>query len=260
VLPKGQALRPDAYSPEEIERLRNETFGGPSFWLHYQQGVGSKDVDIDIDVRHFPFFRGQYFGKPVVISVDPTSKTASSSRNAIHVYAVCDKVYVVLDAFAEACTFRKLLRQVKHFASSYRASLILIEETGRGGDLIEELRSQTTAVVEAVKQPRGPKLSRFREILPLIRAKKVQIVRGRDSVERVVDELLAYPHSEYDDDIDALVNFLKRMLSEKPLPEARSQNRPAIGMALGSDLQRRSREPVRGIALVLGSRRYDPFK
>lgn len=255
VMQKGEALRPNAFPPEEIERLRGGSFGGSSFWLHYQQGLGPKEVDVDIDVKHFPFFNGQYFGKPVVISVDPASKTNSSSRNAIHVYAVCDGIYVLLDAFAEACTFRKLLRQVKQFASRYRASLILVEETGRGGDLIEDLRPQTTAVVEAVNQPRGPKLSRFRKILPLIRAKKVQIVKGNDSVEHVVDELVTYPHSEFDDDVDALVNFLNRMLSEKPLPEAHPQNRVSIGMALGTEIRSQSRESVHGIALVVRSRR-----
>jgi predicted phage terminase large subunit-like protein len=254
VLRKGEALRPDI-SQAEIEKLRAGSFGGPPFWLHFQQGLGPKEIDVDIDVNHFPFFKGEYTGKPVVISVDPASKTNSSSRNAIHVYAVCDGLYVLLDAFAEACTFRKLLRQVRQFASRYGASLILVEETGRGGDLIEDLRSQTTVVVEAVKQPRGPKLSRFREILPLIRAKKVHVVKGKDSVEQVVDELVTFPNSEFDDHVDTLVNFLKRMLSQKPIPDARIQNRASVGVALGSEPRGQSKEPVRGIAVVLGSRR-----
>lgn len=255
VLRKGEALRPDDVTQAEIERLRAGSFGGSPFWLHYQQGLGPKEEDIEIDVNHFPFFKGTYIGKPVVISVDPTSKTNSSSRNAIHVYAVCNGTFVLLDAFAEACTFRKLLRQVKQFASSYRASLILVEETGRGGDLIEELRSQTTVEVEPVKQPRGTKLARFREILPLIRAKKVQIVKGKDSVERVVDELVSYPNSNFDDDVDTLVNLLRRMHINKALPEVQLQNLASIGMALGSECRSIAKEPVRGIAMVLRSQR-----
>jgi predicted phage terminase large subunit-like protein len=261
VLSKGQALRPDAFSPQEIEKLREEAFGGPSFWLHYQQGLGRKELDVDIDVHHFPFFRGNLSGKPVVVSVDPASKTKSRSRNAVHVYAVCDGIYVLLEAFAEACTFRKLLNQVKHFASHNHAALILVEETGRGGDLIDDLRSQIATSVEAVKQPRGPKLSRFRKVLPIIRARKVQIVKGRDSLEDVVDELITYPRSQFDDHVDALTNFLSRMslLSENPLPEARRQLR-SIGTAFGSEIRNQSREPVRGIAMVSRSKSYDPFR
>jgi len=253
VLRKGETLRPDI-TQAEIEKLRAGSFGGSPFWLHFQQGLG-REVNVDIDVNHFPFFNGDHAGKPVVISVDPTFKTESSSRNAILVFAVCDGLYVLLDAFAEACTFRKLLLQIKHFASSYRASLILVEETGRGGDLIEELRSQTKVVVEAVKQPRGPKLSRFREILPLIRAKKVHIVKRKDSVEHVVNELVTFPNSEFDDYVDTLVNFLKRMQSQEPIPDARIQDRAAVGVALGSEPRSQSKEPVHGIAVVLRSRR-----
>jgi hypothetical protein len=38
-LSRGQFLRPDAFSGSEVEKLGRGSLGGPSFWLHYQQGL-----------------------------------------------------------------------------------------------------------------------------------------------------------------------------------------------------------------------------
>ena len=95
-------------------------------------------------------------GMQVVLSVDTTQKTDSSSRNVIHIYAVRGNRYDFLQAFAEKCAFERLVRKVKYFVERYQASLIIVENTARGPDLIERLRRDLFIPITPVN-PRGTK-------------------------------------------------------------------------------------------------------
>lgn len=206
-LPKGEALRPDAYPPDEIKSRRQDHQGAP-FRLYYQQGLGPKTDDFEIDVSLFPFIEwNRHNDSHVVLSVDPAQKTESASRNVIHVYAVNGDRYVLLQAFAEKCTFLRLKLKVKKYAQLYGASLIIIENTARGPDLIEELRRDFNIRIVPVN-PRGTKAFRYRKCIPIIRAKRINLKRNRPEVEAAIDEVLAYPNGAYDDHVDALTNFL----------------------------------------------------
>jgi predicted phage terminase large subunit-like protein len=255
---RGHFLRPDAFSEAEVKKLRLGSLGGSSFWLHYQQGLGVNDLDINITERHFPVLQGRPFGS-VVLSVDPTAKTASSSRNVVHAYAMCGDKYVLIDAFAEKCTFDRLLRTVERFSGRYQAALIIIEETGRGGDLIEALHQnhRVRARVEGVI-PRGTKLSRFMRFVHLIQRKKVQMVGDSEDVDSAISEIINFPNSQLNDHVDALTNFLVRMdrIKEEPLPAATRQDRVAIGLALGSARTVASADPFPGIGIAFRSRRF----
>ncbi len=211
-LSKGEALRPDAFPPEEIASIR-KNHRGPPYWLYYQQGLGPRCDDFQLDVSHFPFLGrgalGEVFAAnvPVVLSVDPSQKTESGSRNVIHVYAVRGNNYDFLQAFAEKCSFNRLARKVKKFATLYGASLILVENTARGPDLIDSLRLDLSIEVEPVN-PRGSKADRLRACTNIIKAKRIRIRQNRPAVEEAVDEIVAYPHAQFDDHVDTLTNFL----------------------------------------------------
>jgi predicted phage terminase large subunit-like protein len=251
-LAKGEPLRADAFPPDEINKLRLEHIGAP-FWLHFQQGLGPKESPLEIDVNSFPFFEGSYRGLPVVMSVDTTSKTASRSRNVIHVYAVNGNTYVLLQAFAKACTFKHLYRKVMTLAGSYGAILILVEATARGPDLIEKLQGQVHAQIEGIL-PKGSKFSRFRKFLPLIQAGRIRIKPGRDAVEDAIEEIIYFPDSEYTDHVDAMSLFLHRasQFPTRPLPRPRPSSRAHVALAFGQRPLPRLKE-ARGVGAAFGS-------
>ncbi len=210
-LAKGEALRPEAFPAGEIKSIRQHHQGSP-FWLYYMQGFGTKKDEFLIDVCHFPFIdwaRESSLARRshVVLSVDPAQKTASASRNVIHVYAVDGNRYVLVRAFAEKCTFARLVFKVRRYAQNYGAKLIIVENTARGPDLIDELQCDIQVPIRPVN-PRGNKAARLRECMPIIRAKRVHVRKNQAEVEAAVDEILAYPNCAYDDHVDALTNFL----------------------------------------------------
>jgi predicted phage terminase large subunit-like protein len=237
-LEKGEALRPDAYPPDEIEKLRQQHQGSP-FWLYYQQGLGPKEDDFEIEESHFPVLeRGlgdiRASGAPVVLSVDPAQKTNSSSRNVIHVYTVHGTSFDLLQVFAEKCTFDRLYKKIKYFAERYQACHIIVEDTARGSDLIEKLRSDLHIPVTAAN-PRGRKGDRLRRHAPVIREKRIRI-KSRDQVEEAIREIVAYPNAEYDDHVDALTNMLDIVpnLDLRPLVPKRTNEVCGLAVAFGS--------------------------
>jgi predicted phage terminase large subunit-like protein len=259
---KGEALRPDAFPPDEIESIRRN-HRGPPFWLYYQQGLGPRRDDFQIEVSDFPFLERERLGDllatgvPVVLSVDPAQKTNSTSRNVIHVYAIRGNYYDFLQAFAEKCSFGRLARKVKYFAERYQASVVIVENTARGPDLIDKLRREMSIPIRPVK-PRGSKGDRLRKCAPIIRAKRIRI-RQRLAVEEAIDEIVAYPNSPYDDHVDALTNFL----SEAPNLDAGDRTRSSVARPEHAGLASASRPavgqfPISGAAIARGRSIFGP--
>jgi predicted phage terminase large subunit-like protein len=253
-LAKGEALRPDAYPPDEIESMRKH-HQGPLFWLYFQQGLGARQDDFQIDVSHFPFLRGGPAGRqvpkgvPVVLSVDPAQKTNSSSRNVIHVYSIRGDRYEFLQAFAEKCSFRRLAHKVEFFARRYRAWFVLVENTARGPDLIEELQTRLPAVMIIPVNPRGAKAARLRQFASIIRAMRISISQI-PSVEEAIDEIVTYPNSSYDDHVDTMTNFLSEAPNLKPIDLTRFLDRGPVGGTALASRPAGGRPQVDGIASV----------
>ncbi len=253
-LAKGETLRPDAYPPDEIESMRKH-HQGPPFWLYFQQGLGARQDDFQIDVSHFPFLRGGPAGRqvpkgvPVVLSVDPTQTTNSSSRNVIHVYAIRGDRYEFLQAFAEKCSFRRLARKAVSFAKRYNAWFVLIENTARGPDLIEELQTRLPAVMIIPVNPRGTKAARLRQFASIIRAKRISI-SPIPAVEEAIGEIVMYPNSSYDDHVDTMTNFLSKAPSLKASDLTRFPDRGAVGGTALASRPAGGRPQVDGIASV----------
>jgi predicted phage terminase large subunit-like protein len=261
-LAKGESLRPDAFPPDQIESIRAHHQGTP-FWLYYQQGLGPRLADFQIEVTDFPFLEHQRLGDllatgvPVVLSVDPAQKTSSTSRNVIHVYAVQGNHYFFLQAFAEKCSFMRLANKVKYFATRYRASVILIENTARGPDLIEKLQHEMSIKIIAVN-PRGSKAARLRKCAPIIRAGRIRI-RPQAAIEEAIDEIVAFPDSPYDDHVDAMTNFLFEVskLGVTARPRSNVARAGHGGLALASQ-PTGGRVSVRGAAIARGRSVFEP--
>jgi len=242
-LAKGEPLRPYAFPVEEIEDMRRQHQGSP-FWLHFQQGLGRQADDFQIDVQHFPFFRGRLDGFPIVLSIDPALKTESTSRNVIHVYAIDgDHRYILLRAFAEKCSFKRLKDKVLQFVQRYNASAALVENTARGPDLIEALRDRTAVKIIPIV-PKGSKLKRLQACSYSIQRGWVSVDERSEEAENAVDEITAFPNCPYDDHVDAMTNFLLWAMqrpSPIPLSTTPTNSTPSgMGVAFYSDRVQRS--------------------
>ena len=253
-LAKGEALRPDAFPCEHINKMLKNHRGSP-FWLYHQQGLGSREDEFQLEITDFPILANERLGdilgssSAVVLSVDTTQSTNSVSRNVVHAYAIQGNRYLLFKVFSERCSFNRLANKIKRFANAYRAAAIIVENTARGPDLIERLESELKMSIWPVN-PRGSKSDRLRECASIIKAKRV-IIRSRPEIEDAMAEIISFPYAPNDDNVDALTNFLL----ELPKLKLQPQFNPPPAATFGSSFASRpngTRQTVDGIASVRG--------
>jgi phage terminase large subunit-like protein len=100
----------------------------------------------------------------------------------------------LIDAFAEKCSFNRLAVKVRKLARRYGAWFVIIENTARGSDLIEEMNLKLPGVAITSVNPKGKKSERLLAALPIIRRKRIRI-RRLSQVEMAIDEVIAFPNA-----------------------------------------------------------------
>jgi predicted phage terminase large subunit-like protein len=238
---KGEVLRPDAFSKQEIKRLQK----GSNFQLLWQQNPLGNSFKA-VKRRHFGTFE-QPPDVGVVLSVD-TSLIAGedSSFNVVQAWCGDGKNYFLIDQWRDQCGYERLRKRTLKMASRHRPAAILVERTGNGAALIDELRHRhrTIAIV-----PDGTKLDRFRRVCRLIYSGKVLLKKEAPWLEELLDELTHFPLAPTDDQMDTLTQSLA-WLSENPAlakPPAR-----AICANGGPPVRTDGRGLLRGPGMVCG--------
>ena len=108
--------------------------------------------------------------------------------------------------------------------------MVLIEETGHGPALLSEIRPQEGMRLFGIV-PVDEKLERLRRHLPLIRGHRVAIPSSSLWREELLAELTEFPHGHFDDQVDALTQYLDWSTQNPPPPKR--PNRPSI-VGMGS--------------------------
>lgn len=206
---EGELLRPDAFTPKSIEKLRKIS-RGPDFELLYQQNpLGSSFQRLKRE--HFPTFE-QRPDVGIVLSVDPShgGRGDDASFNVVQAWARSGDEYFLIDQWRERCGYGKLRRRCLALMRRYRPGAILIERTGNGAALISDLRERKRWRVEEVI-PSESKLERFRRVASLFRAGKVKLFEHAEWRADFVDELVGFPNAPTDDQTDAATQALSWM-------------------------------------------------
>ena len=208
----GELLWQAAYPPAEVERLRSS----PSFASLYQQRPGSSTFGLTAD--HFPPFDEVPYGSGVLLSID----TASSERTDASFSVIMafrshrDREYLV-DVWRGQVGYLELLKHAVGMIRRWNASIVLVERSGLGPALASELERRTSVPTECLPPAPMSKLERFRAVLPWIEGRRVLIQRHAPWVASFLEELLAFPSSVFDDQVDTLVqNLLWKNHNRRP--------------------------------------------
>jgi predicted phage terminase large subunit-like protein len=205
---EGHLLRPDAFGPDDIEELR-ETCFSPDFEMLYQQNVDSQALPA-IRPDHFQTFSGSPPLGPVVLSVDAgVANRRTSAFSVIQAWCLAGDRYYLIDQFREQTDFADLRDQLRRFRNKYRPAAILIERSANGHALISELsRSRHSALLIPVELDGRSKSARLRIHAKTIIAKRIFLPIHAPWRGTFVDELVAYPHGDFTDQIDAMTQVL----------------------------------------------------
>jgi predicted phage terminase large subunit-like protein len=254
---KGELLRPDAFTKQDIQRLRCSK--QPGFETLYQQNPGGRDR-LSIKAEFFHAFSaadlpmGQ---SPVILSIEPGQKGgATNSFSIIQAWAPKDGAHQLLDQWREQARYPEFRSQAWRFIRTYRPSAVLIEDTGQGPSLSSEIKPQNGMELVLIT-PLGDKVERLRRHRRAIRSGLVRLPQGAAWRAEFISEATQFPYGPFDDQMDALSQYLD-WIAEHPNPPKRqpmaicqgvdSQGRPIRSSWSGASTQ------ARGVGAVqLGS-------
>jgi len=126
-------------------------------------------------------------------------------------YSVCttwglygNQLYL-LDVFRNRLEFPTLKQSVLELARYWDAQVVLIEDKSSGTQLIQELRANGFSRVQAAPSLEGDKVMRLRAQTAKIESGFVLFPRAAPWLDAYLHELLSFPASKYDDQVDSTV-------------------------------------------------------
>jgi len=226
---RGELLRPDAYSQRDVERLRRAR--RPNFEFLHQQNPGAQD-DPRIKSEHIGIFTSSDLSvdAPIVLSIDPALKGGPShSFSVVQAWAVPEGRYLLIDQWREQATYREFRAEVLRFIRGRRPSAVLIEETAQGPALASEIRARKDMQIVLIT-PVEDKVSRIRRHLRTIRGGIIRLPEHAPWRPDFIAELTTFPNGSFDDQVDALTQFLD-WIAQNPVLTKRSPRALAGGFS-----------------------------
>jgi predicted phage terminase large subunit-like protein len=205
---RGELLRPDAFSPEDVDDLRASLFN-PNFGMLYQQDIDSQGLPFITDA-HFPSFSEPLpFAGPIVLSVDPgVSNRRTGAYSVVQVWSVTPERYFLLEQFREQVDFADLRDEVRHFRRRYRPVVILIERAANGHALISDLIRRYGHIVQPIEPDGRSKATRLIAHVDTILSRRVYLPALAPWREEFVREFCEFPKGKFSDQVDATTQLL----------------------------------------------------
>lgn len=197
---EGELLRPDAYPPDELRRIR----ALPNFQTLYQQdptdGLGGR-----IRPTHFGRFSlsGGPSRLPTVMSIDAgQSGGKRSSYSVVQAWSYDGRTHFLIDQWRQQCSIGVLKRNLDGLMKKHQPCHILVE----GPALAAEVRPKHRGFVHAIT-PTESKASRLRRNLDIICSGVISLPEQALWLDEFIEEVVAFPSSAFDDQVDALTQY-----------------------------------------------------
>jgi predicted phage terminase large subunit-like protein len=206
----GEALHPEYESRATLETLRSE-LGSEIFAAQYQQSpVPPGGAMIRRDwLRYYDVAPERTYMTKVIQSWDTSAKDgAQNDWSVCTTWLVVDKRnYYLLDLTRGRYEYPRLRETAIALAQRYKPSSVLIEDASTGIALAQELRQAGTFVVKAIPIDRD-KVGRLWLQQAKFEAGLVHFPRSAPWLSVLETELLTFPQSKHDDQVDSISQAL----------------------------------------------------
>lgn len=146
-------------------------------------------------------------GDVIVQSYDTASTEGLTSDHSVGITVLLRKnIAYVLDVWRKRVDFVDLKRHVIDSAREWKANVLLIEKAASGEQLIQVLRREEPSGVPlpTARKPDGDKKTRLAGVTPMIEAGALVLPHEAPYLAVFKRELLAFPSTRHDDQVDAL--------------------------------------------------------
>jgi predicted phage terminase large subunit-like protein len=149
-------------------------------------------------------------GDEVVQTWDTAMKSGEANAYSVCLtFRVRNKAdYYLLDVFRDRLEFPELAKFVIAHAQRFQANAILIEDKVSGTSLIQTAKRNGLQGVIGMK-PSSDKASRMYVQTAKLESRSLILPRSAPWLDDFIEEYLAFPQGKYDDQIDALSQFLE---------------------------------------------------
>ena len=137
-------------------------------------------------------------------------------------YSVCTtwglkehRIYL-LDVFRHRLDFPALKRSVRELAALHEANVVLVEDKASGTSLIQEMQAEHFSLIQAAPVVDGDKIMRLHAQTAKIAGGFVLFPKEAHWLDSYLLELITFPNSKYDDQVDLTVYALAWMTLNQP--------------------------------------------
>jgi predicted phage terminase large subunit-like protein len=142
----------------------------------------------------------------IIQSWDTANKdTELSNYSVCTTWGLKKQHMFLLDVYRHKVEFPDLKRAVRELAALHRANIVLVEDKASGSSLIQELRFEHFSLVQAAPAIDGDKVMRLRAQTAKIEGGFVLFPKQAHWLETYLLELVTFPNSKYDDQVDSTV-------------------------------------------------------
>lgn len=214
---EGDVLQPSLTPRPVLERLRN-AMTLYHFAAQYQQNPQPPSGNI-VKREWLKFYTPEEkpddFGTILQSWDTAVTDTELANFSVCTTWGVKDRKAYLLDVFRRKLLFPDLKRSIETHAELHNATVVLIEDKSSGSSLIQQLRAEGLSKVRAAPTLDGNKIMRLNGQTPMIEGGFVLFPKRADWLDSYLNELLSFPSSNYDDQVDSTVYALA-WIAENP--------------------------------------------
>jgi predicted phage terminase large subunit-like protein len=142
----------------------------------------------------------------IVQSWDTANKvTELSDFSVCTTWGANGKYFYLLNVYRRRVEFPELKRTLRELADLWNATVVLVEDKSSGTQLIQQLRSEGFSRIQAAPELDGDKIMRLRAQTAQIEGGFVLFPEEAHWLDDYLRELLSFPNSKYDDQVDSTV-------------------------------------------------------
>jgi predicted phage terminase large subunit-like protein len=214
----GDLLHPEREPMSVLEALLVD-LGSQGFSAQYQQEpipAGGSMIKNDW-LRYYDRPPQKQSGDRIVQSWDSAAKADNKND-----YSVCTTWlmrkpdFYLLDVFRKRLEYPDLRRAAVSRHAKFKARTVLIEDASTGSPLIQDLRTDSRIRPIAIR-PERDKVVRLEGQSAVIEAGRMLLPRSAPWLDEFRNELLAFPHGRFDDQVDSVSQFLQWATERKPM-------------------------------------------
>ena len=205
---EGEVLHKSREPIEILESLKGQ-LGSYTFAAQYQQRPippGGGSIKATWIRRYATLPEGD--STQVILSLDTASKVGCENDWSVcTAWLLHEEKYYLIDVMRIQADYPTLKERIIAFTKVHKPTKILIEDCGVGTALIAELKMVAQCFVVAVK-PEQDKKTRIAVQAAKFESGQVYFPEEAPWLEDLEEELLSFPHSRYDDQVDSISQAL----------------------------------------------------